>query len=122
MFVDDISIPEIGFSDDIEAGEAGWATDGWFISDGKFLNNFAVTVLSVKRTGIDENFNYITKLGWVHRMWVNSGTETGSMLMLHTPSASDWIRVAIVSNQADHILGASYSLSCDTWKPKFGKW
>ena len=122
MFVDDISIPEIGFSDDIEAGEAGWATDGWFISDGKFLNNFAVTVLSVKRTGIDENFNYITKLGWVHRMWVNSCTETGSMLMLHTPSASDWIRVAIVSNQADHILGASYSLSCDTWKPKFGKW
>lgn len=122
MFVDDISIPEIGFSDDVELGEADWATDGWFISDGKFYNNFGVTVLRVKRLGLDENINYITELQWISRMWVNSVTETGSMLLWRTKPNKDLIRVAIVSNRADHILGASYSLSCERWKPKCWKW
>lgn len=117
MFVDDISIPEIGFSDDVEAGEGDWITDGWYICDGKFYNNFAVTLLTIKRKGLDENENYIKKLGWVRHMWMNSGTETGVMFMFPTFTACDWLRVAIVSNRADHILGASYSLKVDNWEP-----
>lgn len=54
-------------------------------------------------------------------MRINTGTETGSMLVWRTPSARDWIRVAIVSNRADHILGASYNLNSDFWKPKCWK-
>lgn len=41
--IDDISVSEIGFSDDFESGSAGWVTDGWI--DGViYINDSAKTV------------------------------------------------------------------------------
>jgi bacillopeptidase F (M6 metalloprotease family) len=35
MYVDDISIPEIGFFDDVKAGVDGWTSTGWYVTDVK---------------------------------------------------------------------------------------
>jgi GTP-dependent phosphoenolpyruvate carboxykinase len=43
MYVDDISIPEIGFFDDVEAGE-----DGWYVTDGIQENGLGVVTVDTK--------------------------------------------------------------------------
>ncbi len=111
MYVDDISIPEIGFSDDVEAGEDGWATDGWYVTDGILYNDWEVTVLNVQ---YDEWPAMDMK--WARRMWVRYGTQTGRMWL--TRSKGDYFYMAIVSNRADHILTGNYLIGVEhhTWK------
>lgn len=33
MLIDDVSIPEVGYSDDFEAGDGGWQAEGWILMD-----------------------------------------------------------------------------------------
>lgn len=106
MYVDDISIPEIGFTDDIEAGEDGWATDGWYVTDGILYNDWEVTVLNVQ---YDEWPAMDMK--WARRMWVRYGTQTGRMWV--TRSKGYYFYLAIVSNRADHILTGSYLIGVE---------
>jgi len=123
MYVDDISIPELGFFDDIEGGEGAWLSTGWYIFDGVFDNGWDVTVITVKDVPylwdpLPEEID-AAKLLWKRGMWVRQGTQSGSMWIGATPVESGRTRVAIVSNHADHILTSSYVLSV---KEKTFKW
>jgi immune inhibitor A len=108
MWVDDISIPEIGFSDDVEAGEDGWTSTGWYVSDGMFDNGFSTTAIRVK----DSN-----KLRGILRMFVNPNTQSGILPVRRAPAGSGYTQVAIVSNRADHILSSHYEFEAwwHTW-------
>jgi hypothetical protein len=45
-YIDDIEIPQIGFSDNVESGANGWTRNaGWFITTGVIENDFRVNVI-----------------------------------------------------------------------------
>ncbi len=104
MYIDDISIPEIGFSDSAEEGEADWTSTGWFVTDGMFDNHFGITILQAKIKPPEVD----VKLYYTRIMWIDHTTETGKMFLGRTHAKSHKVRVAIVSNRADHILPAHY--------------
>ncbi|MFW9941388.1 MAG: hypothetical protein ACFFFT_10145 [Candidatus Thorarchaeota archaeon] len=118
MYIDDIEITEIGFFDDVEAGEGGWAYEGWFVTDGMFDNNFGVTLLmaKIKPPEID------VKLYYSLNMWMNHIAETSSMWLWKTHPKSHKVRVAIVSNHANHILPAHYVFGVEESSWKCWKW
>lgn len=112
MYVDDISIPELGFFDDVEAGEDGWTADGWFVSDGKFANEFGVVTIDTKwvpTTRYPEPAdNSAMELHGISTLTVDAATQSGVDRIASTPVDSGRVKVSIVSNHADHILNSSY--------------
>lgn len=102
MYVDDISIPELGFFDDVEAGEDGWTADGWYVTDGILDNGFSVTAIRVKDA---------MDLNGLRRMWVRPETQSGVLSVRRAPVDSGNMQVAIVTNHADHILSTHYDLN-----------
>ncbi|GAI64341.1 unnamed protein product, partial [marine sediment metagenome] len=114
MYVDDISIPEIGFSDDIEAGEDDWATTGWYVTDGILDNGWGVTVIDTKSVPTarypEPADNFAMTLHSIHTMFVYPGTQSGYLGVSATTGKSGRVKVAIVANHADHILTSSYVL------------
>ena len=111
MYVDDISIPEIGFFDDVESGEDGWDTTGWYITDGILDNSFGVTMLKTEQL-----YPWDITLESVRHMRINPVKEKGRMLIF--PVEPEEVYVAIVSNRADHILTSHYDLYVDQLKAK----
>jgi len=101
MYVDDISIPELGFSDDVEAGEDGWMTDGWVVTDGIIPNDWECTILTLA-------YPDINLLYYPSRISVYYGTQAGERTL--STSKPNQIYLAIVSNRAPHILTAGYVL------------
>lgn len=63
MYIDDISIPELSYFDDVETGGIGWTNEGWTWASAADLvpHNWEGAVFSV--TGID---NYRLDQFWVH--------------------------------------------------------
>ncbi len=114
MYVDDISIPEIGFIDDVEAGEAGWTAAGWYVTDGILDNGFGVTVIDTK--GVDTAryplppTNNAMTLHSIHSMFGDLEMQYGTMAVSATPIKSGRVKVAIVANHANHILPSAYEL------------
>jgi hypothetical protein len=118
MYVDDISIPEIGFFDDVEAGEADWTaggegwTGGWVVSDGKQYNHWGVTAADVKGANPDRYpEGPLGKLHSVRHMMattIDPLTQFGTLKVPATPAKSGRVQVAVVSNHADHILPSDY--------------
>ncbi|MEO8392723.1 MAG: hypothetical protein ABI700_07005 [Chloroflexota bacterium] len=49
MAIDDLTIPEIGYSDDFENGENGWVAEGWLLTDNRLPQNGWVQV--IQKTG-----------------------------------------------------------------------
>ena len=115
MYVDEISIPEIDFFDDMEAGVGGWTTDGWILTDGILDNNFEVTILKLGYPLVGQEVP-IELLGVSH-IWVWSGTQSGRTILNKT--GKNQIYLAIVSNRADHILPSGYVLGVEK---KTGSW
>ncbi|MFX0082671.1 MAG: hypothetical protein ACFE94_13055 [Candidatus Hodarchaeota archaeon] len=112
MYVDDIEITNGVFPlDDVEAGEDGWATTGWYVTDGILYNDWEVTVINVKYGEWPA-----MHMKWARRMHVRYGTQTGRMWV--TKSRGDYFYMAIVSNRADHILTSNYLIGVEhfTWK------
>lgn len=114
MWIDDISIPEIGFFDDVEAGEGDWISTGWYISDGIFENGWGVTLITVKDVAT-ERYPELPGIGhllWRQWMWVWNfpchSTQIGFMFFGATKAEAGYLRVAIVSNHAGHILTSHY--------------
>jgi hypothetical protein len=112
MYVDDISIAEIPFSDDIEAGEDGWATTGWYVTDGIQDNGFGVTAIDTKwvptaRYPEPAGNNGMT-LRRVAEMEVDPATQSGVLGVPATTIKSGRVQVAIVNNRAGHILPSGY--------------
>ena len=112
MYVDDISISEIGFSDDVEAGEDGWTADGWFVSDGMFDNGFGVATMDTKWVPTarypEPATNSAMTLHNVSFLTVDPLTQYGTDKVSATSLSSGRVKVAIVSNHANHILNSGY--------------
>jgi hypothetical protein len=115
MYVDDIEItgPEIYFFDDVESGEGDWMSTSWYITDGILDNGFAVTLLTTRWDFLDEPFGM--HLMQIRRMNVNPGTQSGSMFVFRTSSRYNYVKIAIVSNRADHILSSHYEFWVDAF-------
>ena len=114
MYVDDISIPEIGIFDDVEAGEDGWTAAGWYRTDGILDNGFGVTVIDTKGVSTarypEPPTNNAMTLHSVHSMFADLVNQYGTMGISATPVKSGRVKVAIVANHADHILPSAYVL------------
>ncbi|MFX1433288.1 MAG: hypothetical protein ACFFDL_01535 [Promethearchaeota archaeon] len=106
MYVDDIAIPELGFSDDVESGEGDWETDGWYITDGIWDNDYEMTILTVRYGGGAHGIQYL----WESHMYISYATQTGRTTIERTYNN---FHVMIVSNQADHILTSAYEFSVE---------
>lgn len=113
MYVDDIAIPEIGFFDDVEYGEDGWTTTGWYVTDGIQDNGFGVVVIDTKWVPTERYpepaGNNAMSLHRIKTMEVDAATQTGSLKIQETPADSGRVAVAIVANHADHILPSAYT-------------
>ena len=118
MYVDDIGIPEIGFFDDVEAGEDGWTSSGWYVTDGIQDNGFGVVVIDTKWVPTarypEPAGNNAMSLHRMKTMEVDTATQTGSLKIQETPADSGRVAVAIVANHADHILPSAYWFGVDT--------
>jgi len=114
MYVDDISISgaDIGFFDDVEAGEDGWTTTGWYVSDGILDNGWGVTVIDTKWVPTarypEPPSNNAMTLHSISTMFVDPGTQSGYLKVSATSGNSGRLKVAIVANHADHILPSGY--------------
>lgn len=117
MYVDDIAIPEIGFFDDVEAGEDGWTSTGWYVTDGILDNGFGLRGVDTKWVPTarypEPAGNNATQVHRVKDMKVDSDTQSGTLSIQETPVDSGRVQVAIVSNHADHILTSHYDLWVD---------
>ena len=63
FFVDDVSIPEIGYFDDMESGAEGWTSEGWILSDNILRQGWLLQLIELEdgqdpvitRIPVDEN-------------------------------------------------------------------
>ncbi|MBN1304470.1 MAG: immune inhibitor A [Anaerolineales bacterium] len=112
MYVDEISIPEIGFLDDVEAGQGDWTSTGWYVTDGILANGISVVTIDTKWVPVDRYpepaGNNAMTLHSVNVMDVDPETQSGSDRISTTKLRSGRVNVSIVSNHADHILTSSY--------------
>ncbi len=112
MYVDDISIPEIGFFDDVEAGEDGWTSTGWYVTDGIQDNGFGVVTIDTKWVPTarypEPAGNSAMELHSVSELNVDPATQAGMDKVSATPNKSGRVKVSIVANHADHILSSGY--------------
>jgi len=106
-YVDDIEITNgVLPLDDVEGGEAGWTSTGWYVSTGIYENDWDVSIL---RTYYGEWS--AMGLSWVKNMWFNYGTQSGSMWVSKTYGS--YFYLAIASVCADHILNAGYTIGVE---------
>lgn len=115
MYVDDIAIPEIGFVDDIEAGEAGWASTGWYVTDGIQDNGFGVITIDTKWVPTarypEPATNSAMTLHSISTLVVDPLTQIGMDKISATTVKSGRVKVSIVANHANHILPSSYDFA-----------
>jgi hypothetical protein len=112
MYVDDIAIPELGFSDNVESGEDGWTSTGWSVTDGILDNGYGAVVLDTKWVPAARYpapaGNNANPLHSINYLTVDPATQAGSVKVSSTPANSGRVKVAIVANHADHILTSHY--------------
>jgi len=69
-YIDDIEIPELGFTENVEAGQDTWTVNnGWYITEGLYEMDFTVNFAQLMPTG-----TVVTNLA------LNDVTETGTAL------------------------------------------
>ena len=113
MYVDDISIPEVGFYDDVEAGADGWTTTGWYRTTGILPNDWQATLIETlwqptARYPKPENWHARKLLDETY-MIMDPVTQSGEITGINTtPANSRRTQVLIVSNRSDHILTSDY--------------
>jgi hypothetical protein len=114
MYVDDIAIPEIGFFDDVEAGEDGWTSTGWYVTDGILANGLNIVTLDVKGVPTarypEPADNNAMQLRRIFTMMTDPDTQEGMVSVPAAPVKSGRMEVAIIANHADHILSSHYEL------------
>jgi hypothetical protein len=50
LIIDDVSIPEIGFTDDFESEAEGWISEGWLLMDNVLPQEFVVQLIQTSNT------------------------------------------------------------------------
>jgi len=115
MYVDDIAIPEIGFFDDVEAGEDGWTSTGWYVTDGILDNGFGVVTMDTKWVPTarypEPADNSAMELHSVSTLVVDPDTQMGTDKVSATTMKSGRVKVSVVTNHASHILTSHYEFS-----------
>lgn len=130
MYVDDIEITNdlsgTVFSDDVEDGEDGWTNNGWTISDGIYPNGWSFNLITTKNVDPAYPDGYPNTNNWKliqrREMIINSGTQSGVMLISKTKSTTHKVNVAIVSNHADHIIGSNYHFGVEKYSFNWHRW
>lgn len=51
MFIDDVSVPEIGYSQDFESGAGDWQSEGWLLTNNRLTERWLVQVLEPASSG-----------------------------------------------------------------------
>lgn len=51
LLIDNIAIPELGYLDDGETGEAGWEAAGWILTDNSVAQRWLVQLLAIGKNG-----------------------------------------------------------------------
>jgi len=115
-YIDDISIPQLSFVDDVEAGAGGWVTYGWVITQLiDWPDNWKAQVMDV--TGVNAygnpslRFNMRTgkmmnfQPGKLIRVWDVAG---GSLTISNRNVNSGHTFVAVFWNSAPHVLPGDY--------------
>ncbi|MBN2534536.1 MAG: immune inhibitor A [Spirochaetales bacterium] len=118
MYIDDISIPEIGFFDDVESDQHNWEAENWLRTDGKFPNSLGALTLTVfdpvETTGEQSVNKNIYCPGWhhpvIHRMRINPETQKGMSIIERAPVGGIYKHISIITNHADHIINAHYAI------------
>ena len=114
MFVDDIAIGDIGFFDDVEAGQDGWTTTGWYITDGILANGLGGSTLDTKWVPTarypNPDRNRPMPLHRVNEIPIDLETQSGTTSISATPTQSRRISVAVLANRTDHGLPIHYAL------------
>lgn len=117
MYVDNISIPEIDFTDDVEAGEDGWTSTGWYVTDGILDNGIGVVTIDTKWVPTvrypEPAGNNAMTLHSVSVMGIDPTTQTGTDRVSSTPTDSGRVKVSIVANHANHILSSHYDFEVE---------
>jgi hypothetical protein len=115
IYIDDISIPELGFFDNVEASEDSWTNEGWTRTTGLEPNNWEGAVIDV--TGIQPyrnpscRFNMRTgkminfQPGMLRNVWDFTG---GSLTIPKKYVNRGHVFVAVFWNAAPHILRGDY--------------
>jgi len=115
MYVDDIAIPELGFFDDVEAGEGNWASTGWYVTDGILDNGFGVVTIDTKWVPTarypEPAGNNGMPLHSISELVVDPVTQSGTDSVSATEANSGRVKVSIVTNHADHILSSHYDFA-----------
>ncbi|MHB1344379.1 MAG: hypothetical protein ACYCX3_08490 [Thermoleophilia bacterium] len=115
MYVDDISIPEIGFFDDAEAGEDGWTADGWTRTTGILSNGFGALTMDTKWVPEarypEPADNSAMTLHDLKILSTDPVTQEGSVVLAATPAYSGRTQVAVIANHADHIATSGYTFA-----------
>jgi len=115
-YVDDIEIPEIGFSDNIESGANGWIVNaGWYITTGIVPNhfevNFITTVINICHTAMT--------LCYIRQMCLNKAQD-GCMLLpaFNTRFVTFGPSVMVAANQPgyEHNFGTYYEFTAEIIK------
>jgi hypothetical protein len=98
-YIDDIEIPEIGFSDNVESGANGWtANAGWSITTGVIENDFRVNV--IETTTLFKKSETRT-MYHISPMKLNDATETGkeNIKVVNTPTVQTGPAVLVMASQ-----------------------
>lgn len=114
-YVDDIQIPEIGFSDNVESGVGGWTVNaGWEITTGIVPNNFKVNFIRE----IDVAVGSSTTVYSIVSMKLDSAQEGSILLpcMTTCPNLSFGPHVMVVANQPgyEHVFSTDFWFWADT--------
>lgn len=115
IYLDDISIPEIGFFDDVEAGEDGWTNYGWMRTTGLEGNSWQGMVLDVTGVNAYRNpscrFNMRTgkminfQPGKLYHAW---DIVDGTLTIPKDYVNSGHVFVAVFWNAVPHVLRGDY--------------
>ena len=115
-YVDDIQIPEIGFSDNVEGGAGSWAVNaGWQITTGIIPNNFEVNFIRTVNLAIGGG----TTVYSMASMKLDSAQEGFTLLPAMTlphSAVSFGSHVMVVANQPgyEHTFSTSFAFYADT--------
>lgn len=116
MYIDDISIPEIGYFDDVE-GDSDWTSTGWEITDGVLDNGLSVigmNVLYVQDTRYPDLTARRSFYTTMVDLAIDPVLQQGADILKGTRIKPGSQKVVIVSNHADHILSSHYDLGIFT--------
>jgi hypothetical protein len=115
-YIDDISIPEIGFTDDVETGENGWTSyTGWYRSNILHNNDFTVNFMAFTYE-YGKNGELMNSYYELSSMALDPDTETGyEEFLLIDLNGIEKHAVMVITNQPgfEHTFGSAYSFTAD---------